>query len=101
MNLDEIDDFKDHEIDKSVSDDEGINAEMVDKMHFEGFDEEGEKDEEGFAQRRKSKQEIYKELIHKSKKAKFLRQRQQEETEMKIDELDDNFDTIASLLIRK
>jgi len=88
-------------MDKSFSDDENIGADMVNNLHFGGFDEDGEKDESGFQQHRKSKQEIYKELIHNSKKQKFLRQQQQLENEQKIEELDDNFGAIFHLLSTK
>lgn len=75
---------------------------MVNNLHFGGFDEDGdEKDERGFQNRRKSKQEIYKELIHKSKKAKFQRQQQQFENEQKIEELDEDFGAIFHLLSKK
>ena len=75
---------------------------MVQSLHFGGFDEEdGEKDDQRFQERRKTKQEIYSELIHKSKKMKFYRQQQQEEAEEKVQELDDDFDQIAQLLMKK
>ena len=99
--MDNIDDFKDFDDDRSVSDD-NIDAEMVHNLHFGGFDEDGdEKNEQGFEQRKKSKNEIYAELIHKSKKLKFLRQQQQEENEEKIQELDDDFEEIFDLLAKK
>jgi len=98
--LDNIDDFKDFDDNRSVSDD-NIDAEVVHNLHFGGFDEDGDKDEAGFEERKKSKNEIYAELIHKSKKLKFLRQQQQEENEEKIAELDDNFEEIFDLLAKK
>ena len=101
INLDQIDDFKDNEMDRSFSEDENINADMVDNLHFGGFDEDEDKDEHGFQQRKKSKQEIYKELIHKSKKLKFQRQQQQFENEQKIEELDEDFGEIFHLLAKK
>ena len=103
MNLDNIDDFKDFDDNRSVSDD-NIDAEVVHNLHFGGFDEEGEefdKTAEGFEERKKTKNEIYAELIHKSKKLKFLRQQQQEENEEKIQELDDDFEEIFDLLAKK
>lgn len=101
VNLDQIDDFKDFDDNRSVSDD-NIDAEVVHNLHFGGFDEDGDgdKNEEGFEQRRKSKNEIYAELIHKSKKLKFLRQQQQEENDEKIQELDDDFEEIFDLLAK-
>lgn len=96
-----MDDFKDNEIDRSVSDD-NIDAEMVQNLHFGGFDDDGdERDERGFQERRKTKQEIYKELIHKSKKMKFQRQQQQQEDDEKVAELDEGFEDIMQLLVKK
>lgn len=96
-----MNDYKEDEFDREGSDDENINARLVNDFHFEGFDDEGEKNAQNFNERKKTKQEIYKELIHKSKKEKFQRQQAALEMQEKVQELDDNFEDILGMLIKK
>lgn len=58
---------------------------MHDKLNFTGFDEEEEKKKDD---RPKSKNEIYKEIMEKSKMHKHLRQELYEENLEKANELD-------------
>jgi Nop14-like family. len=74
---------------------------LVNDFHFEGFDEDEEKDQSRFHEKKKTKQEIYRELIHKSKKEKFHRQQAQMEAEAKVDELDNEFQNIIGMLVKK
>jgi uncharacterized protein YxeA len=101
VDVDYLNDYKEDEFDREASDDEGINAKLVNDFHFEGFEDEGEKNASNFEERRKTKQEIYKELIHKSKKEKFLRQQAALDLQEKVQELDDGFGDIVSLLMKK
>lgn len=96
-----MNDYKEDEFDKEGSEDENINARLVNDFHFEGFDDEGDKNDHNFQERKKTKQEIYKELIHKSKKEKFLRQQAALEMQEKVQELDDGFQNIVGMLITK
>ncbi|CAL1700247.1 unnamed protein product [Somion occarium] len=72
----------------------------VEKSHFGGFgDDEDESDDgEGQPERKRSKAEVMAEVIAKSKEHKFLRQNQQEEDENLRHELDQELDSIRSLL---
>jgi nucleolar protein 14 len=68
---------------------------MHDKLNFTGFDEEEEKPKDD---RPKSKTEIYKEIIEKSKMHKYLRQELYEENLEKANELDEQFPELTSKL---
>lgn len=77
----------------SDEDDEQFQ-EMHDKLNFTGFDEEEKPKDD----RPKSKTEIYKEIIEKSKMHKHLRQELYEENLEKANELDEKFPELTSKL---
>lgn len=64
-------------------------------MHFGGF--EGDLSPNSHGQRR-SKQEIYKEIIKKSKKMRYEKQKLREENQNKVDEIDQNTETFRKIL---
>ena len=72
---------------------------MMKRTNFGGFDEDnGDNDGE----RQKSKAEIYKEIIKKSKKMKYERQKLREENDAKREELDSGYqDLVPFLSFRK
>ncbi|KAG0235791.1 nucleolar complex protein 14 [Actinomortierella wolfii] len=94
-----LDDFDESGLGYGDDDDDdkgAISSDIVSRVHFGGFgDDEDEKDEEG---RPKSKAEIMKEVIAKSKYYKHERQKEKEETEDMRKELDDELDDIRGLL---
>ncbi|KAK7696178.1 hypothetical protein QCA50_000829 [Cerrena zonata] len=76
-----------------------LDRDTVGRSHFGGFDEdEGSEDEDGQPERKRSKAEVMAEVIAKSKDYKFMRQNQQEEDENLRHELDNELDSIRSLL---
>jgi len=97
-NIDEIDDFKNEEFKLSSGDEGKIDAKTVNDYHFSGF-YEGDRDIAPNGERKKTRQEIFSELIHKSKKAKFERQQLAMENQIKKEKLDDEFQDIRHLLV--
>ncbi|KAJ3556799.1 hypothetical protein NM688_g1821 [Phlebia brevispora] len=78
---------------------EQIDKRTVQRSHFGGFDDEEEDDDEdGQPERKKSKAEVMAEVVAKSKEHKFMRQAQQEEDENLRHELDQELDSLRSLL---
>ena len=88
-----IDDFNE-EIEGSSVDDE-LNKEYVNELHFGGFDNQGNESNEAH---KKSKQEIYKEIIKKSKKMRYEKQKLREENINKVDEIDQDQATLNKIL---
>jgi nucleolar protein 14 len=102
MNLDDMDDFKDRINDSS---DEGdMDREMVSRLHFGGFEEKTDRKKEIKApvnKDRKSKKDIYEEIIKKSKLMKMEKQKVKEENQTKLEEIDNDFKDIAGLFEKK
>ncbi|KAK3817642.1 MAG: Nop14-like protein [Benniella sp.] len=95
-----LEDFDETELGYSDDDDDGnrgaISSDIVSRSHFGGFDEAPEeKHEDG---RPKSKAEVMKEIIAKSKFHKHERQKEKEEVDEITKELDDQLDDIRGLL---
>ncbi|KAI8811170.1 nucleolar protein 14 [Cladochytrium replicatum] len=78
-----------------------IGRSTVSKLHFGGFDDEesvGSEDEMPDQNRRKSKNEVMKELIAKSKQHKYERQKVKEENEDLAREVDEDLSLIRQLV---
>lgn len=95
-----LEDFDETELGYSDDDDDGnrgaISSDIVSRSHFGGFDEAPEeRHEDG---RPKSKAEVMKEIIAKSKFHKHERQKEKEEVDEITKELDDQLDDIRGLL---
>lgn len=92
----EIDDFNEN-IDKDSNDSENekIEPEIVNTYHFGGFDNENSQTV------KKSKQDIYKEIIQKSKKMKYEKQKLKDENLEKIEEIDGNDNILMKILSLK
>ncbi|GBE79815.1 Probable nucleolar complex protein [Sparassis crispa] len=103
QSLSRLDDFDNVGLGLDEEDEEEsgqIDRQTVQKSHFGGFgdddgDDEGEGEEPA---RKKTKAEVMAEVIAKSKDHKFQRQAQQEQDENIRHNLDQEFDTIRSLL---
>ncbi|CAG8560081.1 9677_t:CDS:10 [Funneliformis mosseae] len=96
QSLAEMDAFDDPDLVLSDEDDEGvIDMKTVARSHFGGFEDNNNNDIE----RKKSKNEIMKELIAKSKMHKYERQFEKDEDEKVRQELDIELDSIRNLLI--
>ncbi|KAI8388156.1 nucleolar protein 14 [Radiomyces spectabilis] len=97
QSLSTMDDFDDAGL--ALSDDENdkgqLDRSIVSQMHFGGFDEDKR---EGEGEHRKSKNEIMKELIAKSKMHKAERQLAKQEDEALREGLDDDLEEIRGLL---
>ncbi|KAF9162583.1 nucleolar complex protein 14 [Actinomortierella ambigua] len=97
-----LDDFDESGLgygDEDEDDKGAISSDIVSQIHFGGFgDEEGAVDEKDENGRPKSKADIMKEVIAKSKYYKHERQKEREETEDMRKELDDELDDIRGLL---
>ncbi|EAR84911.2 Nop14 family protein (macronuclear) [Tetrahymena thermophila SB210] len=94
--IEELDDFKD-QIDFSDAED-NIPAEIVDKLNFAGFEKQSEQVDPSNPQKKKSKKEIYEEIIKKSKQAKYERQKQREDDKTLLQDVNDGYDDIRDLL---
>lgn len=85
-----------------ISDDEDMGPEMVGRTNFGGFEdtplEENEIIGEDGVKRKKTRDEIYQEIIAKSKEGRYERQRQLEEDEDARKALDAEIDDIQMLL---
>ncbi|KAI0375922.1 Nop14-like protein [Pilatotrama ljubarskyi] len=99
QSLSKLDDFDN--VGLGLDDDDEDEGQMdrrtVERSHFGGFEDEDGEDEDEPA-RKKSKAEVMAEVIAKSKEHKFMRQTQQEEDENLRHELDQELDSIRSLL---
>jgi nucleolar protein 14 len=86
-------------MDEDEDDEQGhLDHDIVGRAHFGGF---GDKDEDGTDQnsdRKKSKAEVMAELITKSKEHKARRQLEKVQEENMRHQLDDDFDSLRSLL---
>ncbi|TCD67264.1 nucleolar complex protein 14 [Steccherinum ochraceum] len=102
QSLSKLDDFDRVGMTLNDSDeDEGmLDQRTVSKSHFGGFEDENEDDEEeeDEPERKKTKAEVMAEVIAKSKEHKIIRQTQQDEDEALRHELDQELDSIRSLL---
>ncbi|KAI0722728.1 Nop14-like protein [Earliella scabrosa] len=101
QSLSKLDDFDN--VGLGLDDDEEDGGQMdkrtVEKSHFGGFgDEDDDEEDDDEPARKKSKAEVMAEVIAKSKQHKILRQTQQEEDENLRHELDNELDSIRSLL---
>jgi len=92
------------ELGRSVASDQEvdeIDQQMLESLRFQGFDEEeGAKagNREDAPTKKKTRKEIYEEVIKKSKKAKHERQEFKEDYGEKVKELDDELMGIGELL---
>ncbi|KAI0776188.1 Nop14-like protein [Trametes elegans] len=99
QSLSKLDDFDNVGLDLDSEDEGGqMDRRTVEKSHFGGFGDEDEDDDVDEPARKKSKAEVMAEVIAKSKEHKIMRQTQQEEDENLRHELDDQLDSIRSLL---
>ena len=86
-----MDDFNE-EIEGSSLDEEDLNKEYVNDLHFGGFENNSND-----PRLRKSKQEIYKEIIKKSKKMRYEKQKLREDNLNKVDEIYQDEDTMKKI----
>ncbi|KAF9930670.1 nucleolar complex protein 14 [Linnemannia zychae] len=96
-----LDDFDEDGLGYSDDDDDNrgaIGSETVSRSHFGGFDEAPAPDETHEDGRPKSKAEVMKEIIAKSKFHKHERQKEKEEIDDITKELDDELEDIRGLL---
>ncbi|TBU33073.1 Nop14-like protein [Dichomitus squalens] len=102
QSLSKLDDFDNVGLglDEDEEDEGLLDRRAVERSHFGGFGDEDEEDGEDDDEpaRKKSKAEVMAEVIAKSKQHKMLRQTQQEEDENLRHELDNELDSIRSLL---
>ncbi|KAF8231400.1 Nop14-like protein [Tricholoma matsutake] len=99
QSLSKLDDFDN--VGLGLDDDEQekdqIDADIVKKTHFGGFDDD-EEDENVEPARKRSKAEVMSEVIAKSKMHKLLRQTEKEQEENLRHELDVDFDSLRDLI---
>lgn len=102
QSLSKLDDFDNVGLGLDDEEEEGgagqIDSRTVQRSHFGGFEEDEEEDEEGEPERKRSKAEVMAEVMAKSKEHKYARQAQQEEDEHLRHELDQELDSLRSLL---
>ncbi|EPX73126.1 U3 snoRNP protein Nop14 [Schizosaccharomyces octosporus yFS286] len=98
--ISELDDFDEPDLALNAEEDEGLNNEVVRRMHFGGFgeDEPQEEEEEGEPKQKKSKHEVMSEIIAKSKTHKAERQAEKDEYEDEREKLDEGMDDLQSAL---
>ncbi|CAG8803002.1 19746_t:CDS:2, partial [Gigaspora rosea] len=93
-----IDDFDEPDLSLNEEEDAGIiDHDTVDKGHFGGFEEDEQNNDES-EHKQKSKTEVMKEVIAKSKMYKYERQLVKEEDERVCNELDNDLDEIRNLI---
>ncbi|KAF0446050.1 Nop14-like protein [Gigaspora margarita] len=93
-----IDDFDEPDLSLNEEVDTGIiDQDTVDKGHFGGFEEDEQNNDES-EHKKKSKTEVMKEVIAKSKMHKYERQLVKEEDERVCNELDNDLDEIRNLI---
>ncbi|ORZ09154.1 nucleolar protein 14 [Absidia repens] len=98
QSLADIDDFDDTGLALSDEEDNGqLDRSIVNKMHFGGFDDD-EKEAKDDTDRPKSKNEVMKELIAKSKMHKYERQMAKQEDDDIRAGLDEDLNDIRGLL---
>ncbi|ORX45832.1 Nop14-like protein [Hesseltinella vesiculosa] len=99
QSLGDMDDFDDTGLALSDDEDGGqLDKTIVDKMHFGGFGDEEQPED---SDRPKTKNEIMKELIAKSKMHKYERQLAKQEDDELREQLDDELGDLHALLKRK
>ncbi|KAI0638448.1 nucleolar protein 14 [Trametes polyzona] len=101
QSLSKLDDFDNVGLglDDDDEDDGPMDRRTVESGHFGGFgDEDEDEGDEDEPARKKSKAEVMAEVIAKSKEHKMIRQTQQEEDENLRHQLDQELDSIRSLL---
>jgi hypothetical protein len=94
ISVNNIDDF--NEFIENDSEDEKIPNEIVENFHFGGFDNSAKS-----IPQKKTKQEIYKEIIKKSKQMKYEKQKQREENLEKTEEINNNETLLSKLMSLK
>ncbi|KAH0840168.1 Nop14-like family-domain-containing protein [Lanmaoa asiatica] len=94
QSLSKLDDFDD--ILLPVDEEGQLDHDTVKKVHFGGFSDDEEKEDE--PDRKKSKAEVMAEVIAKSKTHKMRRQMEKEQEENMRHELDQDFDSLRTLL---
>jgi len=90
--VNEIDDFNER-IDDESDEEHNLNADVVNNLHFSTED-----DINGGNRYKKSKKEIYDEIILKSKVYKAQRVKEKQENDLLIDKLDNEFSELLPLL---
>ncbi|THH27646.1 hypothetical protein EUX98_g6552 [Antrodiella citrinella] len=102
QSLSRLDDFDNSgmNLDESDEDEGMLDRRTVQRSHFGGFEDESEDEDEDEDQpeRKRSKAEVMAEVMAKSKEHKILRQTMQEQDEALRHELDQELDSIRSLL---
>ncbi|KAG1883030.1 nucleolar protein 14 [Suillus subluteus] len=101
QSLSNLDDFDDVGLpmDEDEDDDQGqLDHDIVGRAHFGGFGDKGEDETDHNSDRKKSKAEVMAELIAKSKEHKARRQLEKVQEENIRHQLDEDFDSLRSLL---
>ncbi|KAI8979383.1 nucleolar protein 14 [Mycotypha africana] len=101
QSLSTMDDFDDAGLGLSDDEEDGrkqMDANIVSQLHFGGFDDERSTEE---SERHKSKNEVMKEIIAKSKMHKLERQQAKQEDEALREDLDEELNDIRGLLETK
>ncbi|KAG2158073.1 nucleolar protein 14 [Suillus bovinus] len=101
QSLSNLDDFDDVglPIDEDEDDDQGqLDRDIVGRTHFGGFGDKDEEKSDQNSDRKKSKAEVMTELIAKSKEHKARRQLEKVQEESMRHQLDEDFDSLRSLL---
>ncbi|KAG2149303.1 nucleolar protein 14 [Suillus clintonianus] len=101
QSLSNLDDFDDVGLpmDEDEDDDNGqMDRDIVGKAHFGGFGDKDEDETDHNPDRKKSKAEVMTELIAKSKEHKARRQLEKVQEESMRHQLDEDFDSLRSLL---
>lgn len=99
-----IDDLEDEQLKRSIASDEEvdeIDQEMLESLRFQGFDDEENAkggNEADPQKKKKTRKEIYEEVIKKSKKAKHERQEFKEDYFQSVKELDENINDIFNIV---
>ncbi|EPY50388.1 U3 snoRNP protein Nop14 [Schizosaccharomyces cryophilus OY26] len=96
--ISDLDDFDEPDLALGDEDDEGLNNEVVRRMHFGGFGEDEPQEDEGEPKQKKSKQEVMSEIIAKSKTHKAERQADKDEYEGERERLDEEMEDLQSEL---
>ncbi|WBW73238.1 U3 snoRNP protein Nop14 [Schizosaccharomyces osmophilus] len=94
----ELDDFDEPDLALNAEDDEGLNNEVVRRMHFGGFGEDEPQEEEGEPKQKKTKHEVMSEIIAKSKTHKAERQAEKDDYEGERERLDEDMEDLQSVL---
>ncbi|KAG2366802.1 nucleolar protein 14 [Suillus spraguei] len=101
QSLSNLDDFDDVGLpmDEDDDDDQGqLDRDIVGRTHFGGFGDKDEDETDHNTDRKKSKAEVMAELIAKSKEHKARRQLEKVEEDSMRHQLDEDFDSLRSLL---